>query len=168
MLALGCRVDIKNHYDMTPLHSKLFFILYFLAHFFSLRLLFVKAATEKNEIDAVRCLCLAGPDLTIVNKNGMTAEDMALSSGYSSIANLLGSLREGQNREIFIEQLVPNDQLLRKIKIKVFGSSGVGKSTLIDSMNCSYLNSFFRKTRLNSNQSKKAKNLKSMRKNLHD
>ena len=92
----------------------------------------------------------------------MTAEDMALSSGYSSIANLLGSLREGQNREIFIEQLVPNDELLRKIKIKVFGSSGVGKSTLIDSMNCSYLNSFFRKTRLNSNQSKKAKNLKSM------
>ena len=38
----------------------------------------------------------------------------------------------------------------------MFGSSGVGKSTLIDSMNCSYLNSFFRKTRLIT-QSKKSK-----------
>ncbi len=26
------------------------------------------AATEKNEIDAVRCLCLAGLDLSITNK----------------------------------------------------------------------------------------------------
>ena len=33
-------------------------------------------------------------------------------------------------------------------KIKVFGSSCVGKSTLIGSMKCSYLNSFFRRTRL--------------------
>jgi hypothetical protein len=46
MCALGCRVDIKNKKEMTPLHT----------------------ATEKNEIDAVRCLCLAGLDLNITNK----------------------------------------------------------------------------------------------------
>lgn len=28
----------------------------------------ILAATEKNEIDAVRCLCLAGLDLSITNK----------------------------------------------------------------------------------------------------
>lgn len=55
---------------------------------------------------------------------------------------------------MFIEQLVPTNDLLRRIKIKVFGSSGVGKTTLIDSMNCSYLNSFFRKTRIGSSNLK--------------
>jgi len=51
---------------------------------------------------------------------------------------------------MFIEQLVPTEDPLRRIKINVFGNSGVGKSTLVGSLNCSYLNSFFRKTRLNS------------------
>lgn len=46
---------------------------------------------------------------------------------------------------MFIEQLIPTSDHLRRIKIKVFGSSGVGKSSLIGSMNCSYINSFFRR-----------------------
>lgn len=49
---------------------------------------------------------------------------------------------------MFIEQLVPTNDPLRRLKIKIFGSSGAGKSTLIGSMNCSYINSFFRKTRI--------------------
>lgn len=57
---------------------------------------------------------------------------------------------------MFIQQLDSSGDRLRRIKIKVFGSSGVGKTTLIDSMNCSYLNSFFRRTRL----STKSSNLK--------
>ena len=51
------------------------------------------AATEKNEIDAVRCLLLAGLDLGITNKDGLTAEEMAMNLKYMQIANLLGSLR---------------------------------------------------------------------------
>jgi hypothetical protein len=43
---------------------------------------------------------------------------------------------------------MPTDDLLRRIKIKIFGASSSGKSTLIDSMKCSYINSFFRKSRL--------------------
>ena len=60
----------------------------------------------------------------------------------------ISNFKKEENREIFIEQLVPTDEPIRRIKIKVFGSSCVGKSTLIGSMKCSYLNSFFRRTRL--------------------
>lgn len=52
-----------------------------------------KAATEKNEIDAVRCLCLAGLDLNITNKDGLTAEQLATTLKHVNIANLLSSLR---------------------------------------------------------------------------
>ena len=51
------------------------------------------AATEKNEIDAVRCLCLAGLDLGITNKDGQTAEELAIGLKHVNIANLLSSLR---------------------------------------------------------------------------
>ncbi len=69
------------------------------------------AATEKNEIDAVRCLCLAGPDLSIANREGKTAEDIALSCRFSNIANLLSSLREVS---VILEFLINFD----KTKIK--------------------------------------------------
>lgn len=65
-----------------------------------------------------------------------------------------------------MEQLAPTKQALRRIKLKIFGScdSGkemnlmiemrlffyLGKTTLVDSLKCSYLNSFFRRNRLNS------------------
>jgi putative protein kinase ArgK-like GTPase of G3E family len=54
---------------------------------------------------------------------------------------------------MFIEQLMPTPDPLKCIKVKVFGSSGVGKSTLIDSLKCSYINSFFRRTRFASKPS---------------
>jgi len=41
----------------------------------------------------VRCLLLAGLDLGITNKDGLTAEEMAMNLKYMQIANLLGSLR---------------------------------------------------------------------------
>jgi death-associated protein kinase len=58
-----------------------------------------------------------------------------------------------ENREIYIEQLVPTQDFLRSIKIKVFGHSGVGKTTIIGSLKCSYFGSFFRRTRLSSKMS---------------
>ena len=97
MCAQGCRVDIKNNKEMTPLHSEnnsRFLI--FLFNYQILLILFKHqiAATEKNEIDAVRTLCLAGLDLSITNKDGMTAEQMAIILKYTHIANLLMSLRK--------------------------------------------------------------------------
>jgi death-associated protein kinase len=58
--------------------------------------------------------------------------------------------------------LVPTEEPLRCIKIKLFGSSGVGKTTLIGSLKCSYLGSFFRKTRLSSKSSATWKNRNSL------
>ena len=93
MCALGCRVDIKNNNEMTPLHSNNSNKLKFsLINYLNSKISF-KAATEKNEIDAVRCLCLAGLDLSITNKDGLTAEQLALGLRHINIANLLSSLR---------------------------------------------------------------------------
>jgi guanylate kinase len=47
-----------------------------------------------------------------------------------------------------MEQLTSTKQSLRRIKLKIFGNSDSGKTTLIDSLKCSFLNSFFRRNRL--------------------
>ena len=53
-----------------------------------------------------------------------------------------------EKRESCIKQLLPTNQPLSRIKLKLFGCSGVGKTTLVDSLKCSYFGSFFRKNRL--------------------
>ena len=40
---------------------------------------------------------------------------------------------------------MPTSQQLSRIKVKVFGHSGVGKTTLLESLKCGYLGSFFRR-----------------------
>lgn len=62
---------------------------------------------------------------------------------------------------MFIEQLIPTSDYLRRIKLKVLGSSGTGKTALIGSMNCSYLNSFFRRLSVKSSSPKTTKTQKS-------
>ncbi len=65
-----------------------------------------------------------------------------------------------------MEQLTSTKQPLRRIKLKIFGSSNsgnlvffvfenidfyddlIGKTTLVDSLKCTFLNSFFRRNRL--------------------
>ena len=44
-----------------------------------------------------------------------------------------------------MKQLMPTSQQLSRIKVKVFGHSGVGKTTLLESLKCGYLGSFFRR-----------------------
>ncbi|CAF1135873.1 unnamed protein product, partial [Didymodactylos carnosus] len=128
LCAFGCHIDIRNKADSTALHL----------------------AARQGHTEVVRCLCLAGLNLTIQNKDGRTAAQVAEISGKPDIVNLLKSLSMQDNREMFIEQLVPTKEPLRRIKLKVFGNSNVGKTTLIESLQCSYLNSFFRRSRLGS------------------
>ena len=48
-------------------------------------------------------------------------------------------------RDPFVRQLLPTKNPIDRIKMKVFGSGGVGKTTLIESLKCGYFRSFFRR-----------------------
>ena len=50
----------------------------------------------------------------------------------------------------YIRQLFPSSTPLSRIKVKVFGNSGVGKSTLIESLKCGYFGSLLRKAGITS------------------
>jgi death-associated protein kinase len=54
---------------------------------------------------------------------------------------------------MYVSQLVPLPQHLSRIKLKLFGASGVGKTTLIESMKCGMFSGFFRRTTRLSSQS---------------
>ena len=47
----------------------------------------------------------------------------------------------------YIEQLIPQTTPIGKIKVKVFGHSGVGKTTLIESLRSGYFSGFFRRSK---------------------
>ena len=90
--------------------------------------------------------------LCVSLQEGITSEIIALSQGHNDIAELLVKLKP-ERREQCISQLMPTEQPLPRIKVKVFGSSQVGKSTVIDSLKCGYFGSFFRKARLSNSSS---------------
>ena len=47
----------------------------------------------------------------------------------------------------YIEQLIPQTTPIGKIKVKVFGHSGVGKTTLIESLRAGYFSGLFRRSK---------------------
>ena len=47
----------------------------------------------------------------------------------------------------YIEQLIPQTTPIGKIKVKVFGHSGVGKTTLIESLRSGYFSGLFRRSK---------------------
>ncbi|ESN99187.1 hypothetical protein HELRODRAFT_162689 [Helobdella robusta] len=49
-------------------------------------------------------------------------------------------------QDAFIKQLLPSTVSLSRIKLKIFGNSGVGKSLLINSLKCGFFGSLFKKT----------------------
>jgi ribosome biogenesis GTPase A len=54
---------------------------------------------------------------------------------------------QNSHHEELIKQLIPTSQTLTRINVKFFGHSGVGKSTLIESLRAGYFSSFFRKSK---------------------
>lgn len=52
--------------------------------------------------------------------------------------------------EAYTKQLMMSSLPLPQIKVKFFGSTGVGKSTLIETLKCGLFSSFFRRSRLSS------------------
>lgn len=122
----GCDVDLENNAGMTPL----------------------LLASRFSSSELVRCLLLAGADIDRCNRDGAKAADIALGNGRPDIADLLNRLSASimkDNREACISQLLPTSKPLGCIKVMVFGNSGVGKTTLIESLKSGLVKSLFRR-----------------------
>ncbi|VDK79575.1 unnamed protein product [Litomosoides sigmodontis] len=91
-------------------------------------------AAKEGHIEIIRCLCLFGADVLRKNKDGLTAEIVALAQEHTQIGTLLAKMKLDQARDAYVEQLCPLEIPLRRIKLKVFGHAGVGKTRLICSL----------------------------------
>ena len=130
MCAYNCQPNIVNKEGLTPLHI----------------------ASKEGHSEIVRSLLLRGANPDLYYKDGVTAEIMALAQGFTDISDILSKVK-GDKGEMYVSQLVPLPQHLSRIKLKLFGASGVGKTTLIESMKCGMFSGFFRRTTRLSSQS---------------
>lgn len=60
--------------------------------------------------------------------------------------------KERDRQEVLIRQLHPTGNYLNKIKLKVFGESGVGKTRFINSLKCGFLGSILKRAGIRSGQ----------------
>uniref|UniRef100_A0A914M180 Non-specific serine/threonine protein kinase n=2 Tax=Meloidogyne incognita group TaxID=654580 RepID=A0A914M180_MELIC len=109
---LNIPIDIQNSQGLSPLH----------------------VAARFGSIEIVRCLCLAGANVHLKTNDGMTAEIVALAQEHKHIAVLLGKVKQEKEKQKFVEQLTTLDIPLNRIKLKVFGSQGAGKTRLIQAL----------------------------------
>uniref|UniRef100_A0A1I8GB66 Non-specific serine/threonine protein kinase n=1 Tax=Macrostomum lignano TaxID=282301 RepID=A0A1I8GB66_9PLAT len=123
LCAYGCRVDAVNVQGLTPLHQ----------------------TARAGHLEVVRCLLLAGANPQLASQEGLLPEVMSLAQGHTMTASLLGRMRP-ERRAVCVEQLVPTQRSLPRIKLKVFGHSGSGKTALIDSLRSNRITGFLRRT----------------------
>ncbi|XP_048358888.1 death-associated protein kinase 1 [Sphaerodactylus townsendi] len=121
----NCNIDITNKYGRTPLHL----------------------AANNGILDVVRYLCLSGANVEALTSDGKTAEDLARTEQHELVASLLTRLKKDTHRTLFIQHLRPTHNLQPRIKLKLFGHSASGKTTLVESLKCGLLRSFFRRRR---------------------
>ncbi|KAL1139815.1 hypothetical protein AAG570_006792 [Ranatra chinensis] len=125
LCSLGCNLDVANNHGLCPIHL----------------------AARFGLTDIVRCLCLAGCDTEIRNSDGIKAEITALKYGFNEISDLLNKIKSNYARDNYIRQLLPNDQPLPRFNIQFFGHSGVGKSTLVETLKTGYFSGLFKRTK---------------------
>ncbi|NXP38628.1 DAPK1 kinase, partial [Leiothrix lutea] len=121
----NCSLDVPNKYGRTPLHL----------------------AANNGILDVVRFLCLTGANVEALTSDGKTAEDLARAEQHGHVASLLARLKKDTHRGIFIQQLRHTQNPQPRIKLKLFGYSGTGKTTLVESLKCGLIRSFFRRRR---------------------
>ncbi|NXG62582.1 DAPK1 kinase, partial [Hemiprocne comata] len=121
----SCNLDVTNKYGRTPLHL----------------------AANNGILDVVRFLCLADANVEALTSDGKTAEDLARAEQHEHVASLLARLKKDTHRGLFIQQLRHTQNPQPRIKLKLFGHSGAGKTTLVESLKCGLLRSFFRRRR---------------------
>ncbi|CAI9559328.1 unnamed protein product [Staurois parvus] len=120
-----CNLDITNKYNRTPLHL----------------------AANNGILEVVRYLCLSGANVEALTLDGKTAEDLAKAEQHEPVVSLLSRLRKDTYRTQFIQQLRPVQSPQPRIKLKLFGHIGSGKTTLVESLKCGLIRSFFRRRR---------------------
>ncbi|BES87718.1 Death-associated protein kinase [Nesidiocoris tenuis] len=125
LCSLGCNLDSANDLGLYPLHI----------------------AARLGHIDIVRILCLAGCNTEVKNCDGIKAEITALKYGFNDISDLLSKLKSNYVRDLYVKQLLCNGQLLPRFNIQIFGHSGVGKSTLAESLRTGYISGLFKITK---------------------
>ncbi|NWX23851.1 DAPK1 kinase, partial [Aegotheles bennettii] len=121
----SCNLDVTSKYGRTPLHL----------------------AANNGILDVVRFLCLTGANVEALTSDGKTAEDLARAEQHEHVASLLARLKKDTHRGLFIQQLRHTQNLQPRIKLKLFGHSGAGKTTLVESLKCGLIRSFFRRRR---------------------
>ncbi|GAB6019977.1 Death-associated protein kinase 1 [Chamberlinius hualienensis] len=127
LIQAGCHIDIQDDNGEAPIHL----------------------VAREGLLQLAQTLCAfgsTGANVDQKNKDGITAEIIALAQGYSEIGDLLSRINNYQLRDEYICQLIPGHQPLSRIKLKLFGCSGVGKTTFIDSLKCSYFGGLFRRS----------------------
>nr|AYV89281.1 death-associated kinase 1 isoform X2 [Tetranychus evansi] len=124
LCSLNCSVNVCNKSGLYPIHL----------------------AAKNGHIEIVRTLCLTSCTIDQKNRDGITAEISALAQGYKDIADLLVSIKNETIRSDYIQSLMPSSEPLTRIKLKLLGHSGVGKTTLVESLKCGYFSSWFRRS----------------------
>ncbi len=149
LCAFGCTVDQPNGEGHLPLHL----------------------AARAGHLEVARCLCLAGCRADVKNREGMTPDLAALANGHADVCQLLKRLKKVRKRknlsrvvtispillvslllqesscDDYIDQLIPSSAPISKLKLKVFGSSAVGKSSLIETLRAGYFSGLFRRSK---------------------
>ncbi|XP_075209802.1 death-associated protein kinase 1-like [Lycorma delicatula] len=123
LCTLNCTVDVANRQGLYPIHL----------------------AARQGHTEIVRCLCLAGCNTEQKNGDGIKAEITAIKHGHNDISFLLNKMKISSTRESYVRQLMPLKEPVPRINIQLFGHSGVGKSTLVETLKAGYFSSFFRR-----------------------
>lgn len=93
-----------------------------------------------------RCLCAAGCNIEVKNSDNIRADITALKYGHNNIADLLDRLRATGHRDAFARQLVPTSKPALKLTFRVLGHCGVGKTSLVKSLNAGLFSTLFRRS----------------------
>ncbi|XP_071952738.1 death-associated protein kinase 1-like [Antedon mediterranea] len=109
----------------------------------------VQMAVKHGHVEVVRFLCMAGCRLEHCNDDGLTAAQIANIEGHNELIEMFNQLQGSRTRELFIHQMHTVTAPLNRIKLRFFGHSGVGKSTMIDSLKCGMLKGFLKRSKSN-------------------
>ncbi|XP_064883007.1 death-associated protein kinase 1 [Oncorhynchus nerka] len=125
LCAAKATLDLPNKYGRTPLHM----------------------AAINGLLEVVRHLCVAGANTDVVTNDGKTAEDLAVQEQQEHVAVLLVKLKKNNHKGSYIQALRPTSTPQPRVKLKLLGHCGCGKSSLLESLKCGILRGFFRRRR---------------------